>query len=134
MGDAGSGYLGYLLATVALLTSSATGLNIWCWVILGAVFIGDSTYTLIHRMRTGQAWTRPHRLHAYQVLARRLGSHAGVNFVLLGVNLLYLLPLAWLAMLFAQYAWLLALLAYLPILAGCWRLGAGNHLPGSPKS
>ena len=77
-------------------------------------------------MRSGQAWTQPHRLHAYQVLARRFDSHPRVNLILLGVNLFYLLPLAWYATRAPEHGWILALAAYLPLLLACRALGAGK--------
>jgi Fuc2NAc and GlcNAc transferase len=126
MGDVGSGHLGFMLAALALATASLTSLNIWTWVILGTAFIADATYTLIHRFRSGQNWTQPHRSHGYQVLARRLNSHVRVNLILVGVNLVYLLPLAWFATRSPELAWILAIVAYFPFLIGYRKLGAGN--------
>jgi Fuc2NAc and GlcNAc transferase len=126
MGDVGSGYLGFILAMAAYWTSATTSLNIWTWIILGTLFIADSTYTLIHRIRSGQAWTQPHSLHGYQILARRLDSHTRVNAILLGVNLLYLLPLAWYSTKSPGHAWILTLVAYIPFIVAYRILGAGN--------
>ncbi len=127
MGDVGSAYLGFVLAALALCSAALTELNVWTWLILAALFVVDSTYTLLERMRSGQRWTQPHRLHAYQVLSRRLNSHPRVNLILLAINLAYLLPLAWYATAAPERGWLLALAAYLPFVFACRLVGAGKR-------
>ena len=97
MGDGGSGFVGFTLGVVALITAANTDLNVWSWFILLAVFIGDATWTLIKRFATGQRWSEPHRSHSYQILARRT-SHATVSTGIIVINLLWLAPLAALAL------------------------------------
>lgn len=127
MGDACSGYLGFVLAILGLATSSATTLPLWCWIILLASFWVDATWTLLTRLLTGQRWHEAHRSHAYQILARRWQSHGKVSTATAIINISWLLPLAWLS---AQYpAWGLGLtaVAALPLLAICSLCGAGRH-------
>lgn len=118
MGDAGSVPTGFLLGALALLGQVEAYLPLACWLILLAVFITDATVTLLWRMATGQAFTQPHRLHAYQRLSRHLGGHLPVVLLLLALNGLWLFPLALAAAVFPKYSILLVILAYLPLLAG----------------
>ena len=115
MGDAGSVSTGFLLAALALLGAVEGHLNAWCWLVLLAVFITDSSCTLLWRIGTGQPFTRPHRLHAYQRLSRRWGSHFRVDLVLIVINLFWLYPLAWAVQSWPGHALILVILAYLPL-------------------
>jgi Fuc2NAc and GlcNAc transferase len=80
--------------------------------------VTDASYTLLWRMVTGQPFTQPHRLHAYQRLSRRLDSHLRVDMGLVALNALWLFPLAWAVQIWPNYGFLLVILAYLPLLAG----------------
>ncbi|RLA48588.1 MAG: glycosyl transferase [Gammaproteobacteria bacterium] len=118
MGDAGSIPTGFLLAGLALLGAVQGQLNPLCWLVLLAVFVTDASWTLVWRIVSGQAFTRPHRLHAYQRLSRSRDSHLAVDVLLLALNALWLLPLAWAVQIWPNYGILLVILAYLPLLWG----------------
>jgi len=118
MGDAGSIPTGFLLAGLALLGSVEGRLAISCWLVLLAIFITDASWTLLWRIATRQPFTRAHRLHAYQRLSVHWGSHLRVDLLLGAIFCGWLLPLAWLTRSYPQYAVLLVILAYLPLLAG----------------
>lgn len=118
MGDAGSVPTGFLLAGLALLGWVQGQLNPLCWLVLLAVFITDASWTLLWRVLTGQPFTRPHRLHAYQRLSRHWGSHLLVDMLLVASNALWLFPLAWAVQIWPEHALFLVILAYLPLLAG----------------
>ena len=81
-----------------------------------AIFIVDASWTLLWRVVTGQPFTRPHRLHAYQRLSSHWGSHLRVDLLCGGIFCGWLLPLAWLAEVHPNYGFLLVILAYLPLL------------------
>ena len=98
-------------------------INPLCWLVLLAVFVTDASWTLIWRMLSGQKFTQPHRLHAYQRLSRRWGSHLGVDVLLLALNVLWLFPLAWAVHIWPNYGFLLVILAYLPLIWGMAKLG-----------
>lgn len=114
MGDAGSVPTGYLMAALAMVGWIQGQLNPLCWLILAAVFVTDATWTLLWRMASGQPFTRPHRLHAYQRLSRHWGSHLAVDMVLIGLNALWLFPLAVAVQRWPEAGILLVILAYLP--------------------
>jgi len=127
MGDGGSGFLGFLLGMLALITSAYSILNIWTWLILFAVFISDTTWTLIVRFTSGQDWHQAHRSHSYQILARKMGSHAVISHGVIIINLIWLTPIAAMTAYRPEYGWLLALLAYFPLLIICWFCDAGQQ-------
>jgi Fuc2NAc and GlcNAc transferase len=129
MGDAGSNFLGFMLGALALITASTGLINLWGWLILLAIFIGDSTLTLLRRVKQGDKLYEAHRSHAYQILSRRWNSHVPVTLLVLCVNLIWLLPLAWAASVWPAEGILLCLLAYAPLLWFMYQVGAGttNH-------
>ncbi len=122
MGDAGSVPSGFLLAALALLGAVQGQLNPLCWLVLFAVFVTDATWTLVWRMRTGQAFTQPHREHAYQRLSRHWSSHGRVDLLLLVINALWLLPLATAVQQWPDRGMFLVILAYLPLIGGMVKL------------
>lgn len=126
MGDACSGFLGFSLGLMAIMTSSGGGLNMWCWWILLSVFIVDATTTLCRRIMRGEIWHQAHRSHAYQILSRRLGSHKKVTFGTLLINVFWLLPLAYLSLMFEAWAPVISLLAMMPLFYLAMKVGAGT--------
>ncbi|MGO9514256.1 MAG: MraY family glycosyltransferase [Steroidobacteraceae bacterium] len=128
MGDAGSGFLGFILGAAAWTTVAAGQLSIWFWLILWGTFFVDATVTLLRRWRRGESLAAAHRSHAYQRLSRRLGSHLKVTLGFLIVNIGWLAPLAWLAALHPSFGSALWLIAWTPLAIYVWHCGAG--LPG----
>lgn len=126
MGDACSGFLGYIMGVFALLTSSDKGVNVWTWGILLGIFIIDATLTLVQRIINRENVTQAHRCHAYQILARRFGSHKKITMTVCAVNLCWLLPFALLSVFFENYSILFLIFSYAPILLFFWRTGAGK--------
>jgi Fuc2NAc and GlcNAc transferase len=127
MGDVGSGYSGYVLGVLGLAASRHHPAAIWVWLILGGVFFVDATITLIHRLARGEALHQAHRIHAYQWLARRWGSHQRVTISILAVNLFWLLPCAVFASAKPTQAAWVALLALTPLVALAVAAGAGRR-------
>lgn len=125
MGDAGSTYLGFMIAYAALVTVAGGWLTAWQWLILGGLFLADATLTLARRTLRREAIFSAHRLHAYQHLARRWRSHRRVSALYLAVNLVLLLPLAGWAGLNPVAAPVAALAAYIALGAGLLWAGAG---------
>ena len=118
MGDAGSIPTGFLMAGLAAYGSISGELSFATWAVLLAVFITDASYTLAWRLFTGQAFTQAHKLHAYQRLSRHWRSHRRVVLLVMGINVIWLYPIAW-----ATHQWpmntpYLVILAYIPLLIG----------------
>jgi Fuc2NAc and GlcNAc transferase len=126
MGDAGSGFLGFAVAALALLTAAAAGPTVWVWMILHALFVADATVTLSVRALRGRKLHVAHRSHAYQRLSRRWGSHARVLGAYAGVNVFVLLPVAVIAHAHPSHAPALAFVVLAGASVAAVLLGAGR--------
>lgn len=116
MGDAGSISAGYLLASLVVAGWSTQGIPVVTGLILLALFVSDSTTTLLFRARRGESLTQAHRQHLYQRLALRWHSHARVDAVFLLVQWLWLTPLALAGTLYPAHGPIFCITAYLPLL------------------
>jgi Fuc2NAc and GlcNAc transferase len=125
MGDVGSGYMGYMIAALAIISARHSPVALLVWVILGGVFFIDATVTLVRRVRAGHSASAPHRSHAYQRLSRRWGSHLRVTVSTLLVNLLWLLPCAWFAAAHPPWAGWSVVAALAPLIVVAAWAGAG---------
>lgn len=94
MGDAGSGFLGFIFAELMWITHRQHQLPIVFWWILLSVFIADASYTLIYRIIRKKTWYLAHREHAYQLLAQAGFTHRKITLWVLCINLLFCLLLA----------------------------------------
>jgi Fuc2NAc and GlcNAc transferase len=126
MGDVGSGFLGFVLGTLAISSAKAQPRFIWPWLILLSVFIVDATLTLTRRMITGARWYEAHCSHAYQNAARRWGSHSKITLTIAAVNLIWLFPLAWAACFHPMAGPFFTVIAVVPILCTASLYGAGR--------
>jgi Fuc2NAc and GlcNAc transferase len=125
LGDVGSGFLGFMLAALALLVSQRNIVTVQTWPILGGVFLVDASVTLIRRIVRGDKWYEAHRTHAYQRLARAWGGHSAVTLFVCAVNICWLLPWAWFASAHPPVATLCMAIALLPLVVGAIWAGAG---------
>ena len=128
MGDAGSTYLGLMLFFFAIASIAGGWLSLAQWLILGAAFLADSLTTLVRRALNREAVWQPHKRHAYQNLQRRLGSHARATLIYIGIDIVLLLPLAWLAGAYPAYNWAFLLVAYAILVPAAVKAGAGRPL------
>jgi len=127
MGDVGSGYIGYMLAVLALAEARTSALAPWIWLTLGGVFFVDATVTLTRRFLRGERVYEAHRSHAYQTLARRWHSHGRTTLGVTLVNLLWLLPCAWLESRRPQDAAAITVAALAPLAIAALGVGAGHR-------
>ncbi len=125
LGDVGSGYLGFVMAVFslrALATAPALG---WSWLILSGVFIADATLTLLRRAMRCERVVEAHRSHAYQHLAVAWHAHQPVTLAIMGINVLWLAPLAALVAIGKLSALVGLVVAYAPLVVVAVMLGAG---------
>ena len=129
MGDVGSGYLGFVLAVMALAATRERGVMLPVWLILGGVFIVDATLTLCRRLVRRERFYEAHRSHAYQWLTRRWNSHLRVTVACIGLNVLWLAPWAWICLRVPEYATWCVFAAWIPLMAIAAAAGAGRREP-----
>ena len=125
LGDAGSGFIGFSLGVLALLSLGEGRATVWTWLLLLGVFATDATVTLLRRIWRGDKWYEGHCCHAYQHAARRFGSHGRVTGAILAVNAFWLGPLACLSVFQPQWGMPLTLLGLAPLVWLACKLGAG---------
>ena len=94
MGDAGSGFLGFIFGVLSIQAAHVNPLFFWSWIIMLGVFIVDATYTLLCRMVRLEKVYQAHSMHAYQHASRRLGRHQPVTLGVLFINVVWLTPIA----------------------------------------
>jgi Fuc2NAc and GlcNAc transferase len=126
MGDVGSGYLGIVVGGLSLIAANQDPELLWVWIILLAVFVSDATATLIRRLLRKQKPHVAHRSHAYQHLAIRLNSHAKVALLVLAVNIVWLLPIAFFVADKQLAGTTGVIIAYVPLLVTALAFGAGK--------
>jgi Fuc2NAc and GlcNAc transferase len=125
MGDVGSGFLGFSLAGLAVLSWTGTAIPVWSWLILLGAFIVDATVTLLRRIGRRERWYEAHCNHAYQHAARRLGAHRPVASAVGLLNLGWLLPMAALSVCWPRWGAAVLVVAYLPLIGLVLRYRAG---------
>ncbi len=134
MGDAGSGFLGLMLAAFSLQATSTAPVLVWCWMILLGAFVVDATLTLVRRVARGERFYEAHRSHAYQHAALRYGTHLGVTLGIGLINVCWLLPLALLVALGHLDGLTGMCIAYAPLAIGALWLKAGTPSTSTPPA
>jgi len=126
MGDVGSGFLGFVFGVLAISSAKERPGLLWPWLILLAVFIVDSMITLARRLISGALWYEAHRSHAYQHAAERQHSHLKVTLAVAAINVVWLFPLGWAAVLWPTAGPLFAAIAVTPLIYTAFRYHAGQ--------
>jgi Fuc2NAc and GlcNAc transferase len=125
MGDAGSGFLGIMLALLSVQAAVVEPRLFWIWLILLGVFIVDATVTLCRRVVRGEKFYEAHHSHAYQHASRLFGRHRPVTLVIGAINLFWLLPIASLVALDTLDGVTAMLVAYFPLFLAAYHYKAG---------
>jgi Fuc2NAc and GlcNAc transferase len=128
MGDAGSTYLGLMTGFFALTTTLSLWLSPWQWLVLAALFLADSLTTLGRRIVRRERFWEGHKRHAYQALQRRFGSHRKATLLYIAINVIVLLPLAWLAGRLPEWAPGLTAAVFVALVLALLLAGAGAPL------
>jgi Fuc2NAc and GlcNAc transferase len=126
MGDAGSGFLGFVFGVLSISSAKERPWLLWPWLILLSVFLVDSTFTLTRRFISGARWYEAHCSHAYQHAARLCGSHSKVALTIAAINVVWLFPLSWAACVWPAMGPLFAVVAMAPLFYAARRYGAGR--------
>lgn len=88
MGDAGSGFFGFLLAALPLLAPPGQISLLWCGILLMWPFLFDTGFTLLRRASRFENILSAHRSHIYQRLVIAGCSHARVSLLYAGLAIL----------------------------------------------
>ncbi|MBW3577886.1 MAG: glycosyltransferase family 4 protein [Actinobacteria bacterium] len=86
LGDVGSYFFGAWLAAGALIIATEIGIAVA--VLPLSLYLSDTGWTLLARLRRGLPWHQPHRDHVYQRLVRGGWSHARTTGVVAAFTLL----------------------------------------------
>lgn len=95
MGDCGSGFLGFMLAVMALAGAHRGSTPLSIWLILMGVFLVDATATLLRRMINGEKWYEAHKTHAFQHAVGFGWSHRRVTIGFFLINLALVIASVW---------------------------------------
>jgi Fuc2NAc and GlcNAc transferase len=125
MGDAGSGFLGIVIASLMLFGAQIGEEWLWAWLIMLGAFIVDATFTLLRRLAGRAHVFDAHRTHGYQWASRIHNSHTKVTIAFGLINLLWLFPLAYVVVNHMADGFAMLLVAYAPlvVLGFCYKCG-----------
>ena len=87
LGDVGSYLLGAWIAGIAVI-AVASGLNPLLALGPTVIYVADTSFTLMRRVRRGERWFEAHRSHVYQQLTSRGGNHVLVALLVAGFSVL----------------------------------------------
>jgi Fuc2NAc and GlcNAc transferase len=95
LGDVGSVFLGFIFASLAVLTGQRGDIPAAGWLVLLGVFALDATVTLFRRWARGERGLDVHRSHAYQRAVQAGLTHAQVSGAVMAVNGMLALLVWW---------------------------------------
>ncbi|CNH77909.1 polyprenol phosphate:N-acetyl-hexosamine 1-phosphate transferase [Yersinia aldovae] len=125
MGDAGSGFLGLIIGSLAISAGWIETKFFFCWLILLGLFIVDATWTLIRRILGGFKVYEAHRSHGYQIASRKFKRHLPVTLLAIVINIVWLYPIALLVGLDVVNPIIALIISYAPIIYIDYKLEAG---------
>ncbi|CNH21139.1 polyprenol phosphate:N-acetyl-hexosamine 1-phosphate transferase [Yersinia thracica] len=125
MGDAGSGFLGLIIGSLAISAGWIETKFFFCWLILLGLFIVDATWTLVRRVIGGFKVYEAHRSHGYQIASRKFKRHLPVTLSAIGINVIWLFPIAVLVGIDIVNPIIALIISYLPLLYIDYKINAG---------
>lgn len=125
MGDGGSGFIGFIFASLLLLDTALSPKFLWVWLVMLGVFVVDATWTLVNRYCLKCCLSEAHRTHAYQYAARMLQSHRKVTQIVILINIFWLTPIAVMIVIGYLDGFVGLCIAYMPLVYLAYRLNAG---------
>lgn len=128
MGDAGSGFLGFIVGVLSIQSAIVNPQFFWSWVILLGVFIVDASFTLVRRAAHAEKIYEAHATHGYQYASRYVGGHCAVTMGIFIINVVWLLPLALCVGLEKLNGFLGVIIAYIPLVLLACFFDAGKKL------
>lgn len=127
MGDAGSGFLGIIVALLSVQAAWVDPRLFWVWLILLGMFIVDATVTLCRRVARGEKFYEAHCSHAYQYASRVFGAHRAVTLAIGAINVFWLMPVAGFVALEKLDGIVGLIIAYIPLFLLVYHYKAGDR-------
>ena len=115
MGDTGSYFLGFLFASLALISKVHANVSFYSHIIIFGFFIFDTTYILFRRMLGGKPLFEAHQTFLFHKLMKKDWSHRRISTFYTMVMILWLFPLANLASIYDNWGMAIVTLAYFPL-------------------
>lgn len=97
MGDAGSGFLGYVFGCLAVGSGTGWTGGFYTYLLLLALFWFDATFTLLKRILRRERFWEAHRQHLYQQAAQKGFSHLEITLFFVTINMLLFIAAAMMA-------------------------------------
>ena len=116
MGDTGSYFLGFLFASLALISKIQANISFYSHIIIFGFFIFDATYILFRRALQRQPLFQAHKTFLFHRLMEKGWSHRKVSSFYTMVLVLWLFPLSNLASIYDMFGLIIVIIAYLPLL------------------
>ena len=121
MGDVGSAFLGYTLAVLPVIAALVDPRLALAGVLVVWLFVFDTSFTILRRLRHGENIFAAHRSHLYQRLVIAGWSHRSVTLLYLGLALIGVLLAALWVLDISVSSWLVVSIPSLCCF-GLWRL------------
>ncbi len=116
MGNTGSYFLGFLFASLALISKVHGDISFYSHLIIFGFFIFDTTFILLLRIFKGEPLFKAHKTFIFHKLMKKNWSHEKISICYVTVMILWLFPLANLASIHDSWGFLIVMVAYLPLL------------------
>jgi len=116
MGDSGSYFIGFFFSVMALISKLYSNISFYAHIVLFAPFICDTTYTLVMRFLRGERVYNAHRQQAFHKAIDSGWTPQKLSFMYITITILWLFPLANLAVLYNLFGIVFVIIAYLPMI------------------
>ncbi len=126
MGDAGSGFLGFIVGVLSIQSAFVNPQFFWSWLIILGVFFVDATFTLLRRLGRLEKIYEAHATHGYQYASRYFGHHVSVTMGIMIINVIWLFPIALCVGLDKLNGLVGLMIAYLPLVLLAYSFDAGK--------
>ena len=116
MGNTGSYFLGFLFASLALISKVHADVSFYSHLIIFGFFIFDTTFVLLLRLLKRKSLFKAHQTFIFHKLVKKGWSHGKISTFYVMVMILWLFPLANLASIYDSQGLVIVMVAYLPLL------------------
>ena len=116
MGNTGSYFLGFIFASLALISKVHANVSFYSHIIIFGFFIFDTTFVLMCRLLKGKPLFRAHKTFIFHKLVKKGWSHGKISTFYVMVMVLWLFPLANLASIYDNLGLMVVMIAYFPLL------------------